>query len=234
MKRRSVLILGAAAVTLPFANAQFLGIGNATEWTQLLNFAQLIEIQLSTAQHLITAIQTYQQLMIAGRRLSNLQWHDAMTDIYNVAAIAQNGQGIAYSAADIDQQFRIKFPGFAKSQLPYLDHYQQWSQTALDTINGSLRGTGLSYRTLINEQQYLAHLRAASESAQGQMQALTVGNQVALATVNSLNSLRQLLLADMQSKNTFMAAQVQNDMDKKSGAATAAGHVDRKADGRKW
>jgi len=49
-------------------------------------------------------------------------------------------------------------------------------------------------------------------SADGRMQAIEVGNQISEQTVEQLMKLRQLMLADLQSKQAFQAAQIQNEV----------------------
>jgi P-type conjugative transfer protein TrbJ len=48
-------------------------------------------------------------------------------------------------------------------------------------------------------------------SADGRMQAIEVGNQISEQTVEQLMKLRQLVLADLQSKQAFQAAQIQKE-----------------------
>ncbi|MCU1329721.1 MAG: Conjugative transfer protein TrbJ [Bryobacterales bacterium] len=204
-------LLLATVLVIP-AYAQFLGVGNATEWTQIANNLQLVGMSAKQIQQLNTAIQTYQEALRAGRVLSNMQWRSAQQDLLNVAQITALGQGLSYSMADIDRQFRQSYPGFTPSAGPFFQQYQKWSQTALDTIQGSLRGSGLSYQTLKNEQQYTAYLQAQSSTSAGQMQAIQVGHQISIQNVNAMNHLRQLMLTDMQSKQAFQAYQLQKDM----------------------
>jgi P-type conjugative transfer protein TrbJ len=50
-----------------------------------------------------------------------------------------------------------------------------------------------------------------SMSADGRMQAIEVGTQLSEQTVEQLMKLRGLMLADLQSKQAFQAAQIQNE-----------------------
>jgi P-type conjugative transfer protein TrbJ len=199
------------------ASAQFFNIGGATEWTQLLNYAQLVGISAKQIQHVTTAIQTYQQIVQAGRLLTGMQWRDASSDLMNIAAIASNGQAMSFALRNLDQQFRTTYPGYTRT-IPrgsqnFAAQYEQWATVALDTIRGSLNGSSLSYSQLQNEQAYHQYLRNQAGSVQGQAQALQVGNQVGMATLDSLGKLREVILTNQQSVQVYQAAQLQEKID---------------------
>ena len=84
-----------------------------------------------------------------------------------------------------------------------------WSQTSLDTTLGTLRAAGLQGQQLQSEQAVLDRLRVMAQSSDGRMQALQVANQIAEQQVQQTMKLRQLMLADLQSKQAFQAAQMQ-------------------------
>src|SRR5262249_3266441 len=75
---------------------------------------------------------------------------------------------------------------------------------------------GLQSHQLQNEQTILRALRDMSETAEGRMEALQVGNQIAEQTVEQLMKLRQLMLADLQSKQVYQAQEVQKDAAKEA------------------
>jgi P-type conjugative transfer protein TrbJ len=50
-----------------------------------------------------------------------------------------------------------------------------------------------------------------AETADGRMEALQVANQIAEQEVQQLMKLRELMLADLQSKQTYQASEVQKD-----------------------
>ena len=209
MKRRTLFVLALAPLTR--AKAQFPGI-DATEATQLWNHAELVTQIAKQIEHIQIALNTYNQIMIAGRLLSNMQWTNAMQDLTNMAGIVQMGQGLAYSMAQLDQSFADKYPGFAATTQPYFKQYQKWSQSSLDTIRGTLRGSALQYQQLQSEQLYTLYLQQQNNSAVGQMQAIQSGNQISVEMLKSIGKLRQLMLADMQSKQAYQAYNVQKEM----------------------
>jgi type IV secretion system protein TrbJ len=209
----SFFVLG--RLPLSRLKAQLFGFGGATEWTQLANMGQLISANSTLLKQFLTMMQTYQQILIAGQRLSQMQWTDAMSDMMNVFDVVNIGQGMAFDLANMDRQFRENYPGFANSTpdlTPYYQRYEKWAQMNLDTVRGTLRGVGVSYQQLRNESAYRQYLQSQSTSAVGQMQALQISNQVGVATLDSLAKLRQILLLDLRSKQTFQAMQAQRDI----------------------
>jgi P-type conjugative transfer protein TrbJ len=150
----------------------------------------------------------YENLLRNTATLPSQVFGNIMADLTALAAIVQNGMALAYSLADLDGQFRARFPGYATTHAYYAD-YRTWSQTSLDTTLGALRAAGLQSQQLQSEQTVLNALRGMAQSADGRMQALQVANQIAEQQVEQLMKLRELMLADLSSKQAYQAAQVQ-------------------------
>jgi P-type conjugative transfer protein TrbJ len=100
------------------------------------------------------------------------------------------------------------FPGY-KADNKYFVQYKKWSDTTLDTIRGVLRAAGLQSRQLATEQAVIEALRRKAASPVGRMQALQVLQQLAENQVEQLMKLRQLMIADLSSKQAYQAAVIQ-------------------------
>jgi P-type conjugative transfer protein TrbJ len=74
---------------------------------------------------------------------------------------------------------------------------------------GTLRAAGLQGQQLQSEQAVLSNLRSMAQSSDGRMQALQVLGDIAEQQVQQLMKLRQLMLADLQSKQAYQATQIQ-------------------------
>lgn len=183
----------------------------ATETTQLMNYGQLLSQYIRQGQQLSQEISQLEEMVRNGQPLPSQIFGSVMADLNQLAAIVQGGQALAYSMANLDSEFTSRFPGYAYTAGTYYQNYQVWSQTSLDTTLGTLRAAGLQGQQLQSEQSVLAALRTMAMSANGRMQAIEVGNQISEQTVEQLMKLRQLMLADLQSKQAFQAAQVQNE-----------------------
>src|SRR5207237_285030 len=139
-----------------------------------------------------------------------------MDDIHALADIVQGGQALAYSLANLDSEFRSRFRGYAYSARSYYSDYRNWSETSLDTTRSTLRAVGLQSQQLQNEQSVMAAVRNMARSANGRMKALQVANQIAEQQVQQLMKLRELMLVDLQSKETYQAHEVQKEAAKEA------------------
>lgn len=183
----------------------------ATEFTQILNYGQLVNQYLRQGTQLAEALKQTADMVKNTQVLTSQVFGPIMTDINSLASVVQGGMALAYSMANLDAQFRSRFPGYAYTPRTYFRDYRDWSQTSLDTTRSTLRAAGLQSDQLLNEQTILANLRAMSETADGRMEALQVANQIAEQQVQQLMKLRELMLADLQSKQTYQAHEVQKD-----------------------
>jgi len=153
----------------------------------------------------------YAELLKQSRPLSHQSFGAIQQDLSQLGQIVQGGQSLSYSMSNLDAQFRSTFPGYASRTSGYFDDYRKWSQTSLDTTMNSLRAAGLQGTQLNNSQALLGQLRDMSTGADGQMEAVEVGNELAEQQVEELMSLRQLMLTDLQSKQAYQAEQIQKE-----------------------
>ena len=187
-------------------------VGNlATETTQLFNYGELVAQYLRQGEQLSQEIQQLEEMVRNGKALPGQVFGNVLNDLNQLGTIVQGGFALAYSMANLDAEFRSRFPGYGYTSGTYYRDYRVWSQTTLDTTLGTLRAAGLQGKQLQSEQSILAALRAMATSADGRMQAIEVGNQISEQTVEQLMKLRQLMLADLQSKQAFQAAQIQKE-----------------------
>src|SRR5215469_1964041 len=204
----------------------------ATEVTQLLNHAQLIMQYIRQGEQLANEINMYADMVKNSRTLSAHNFGAIMNDINALANIVQGGRALAYSLGNLDQQFRQTYPGYGYNAGAYYGQYRNWSQTSLDTTLGTLRAAGLQGRQLQSEQAILLALRQMATSADGRMQAIEVGNQISEQAVEQLMKLRQLMLADLQSKQAFQAAQIQKEARNHAATEQFFNYVAPASDGR--
>ena len=180
----------------------------ATEYTQLLNHAQLLMQYIRQAEQLKTAIDQLQDAVRNSRFTTRLTFGGIAQDIESLDRIVMGGQALAYSLGNLDALFAETFPGY-KPPTQYFREYNKWATTALDTTRGVLRTAGLQSRQMATEQAVLTALRAQATSPEGRMQALQVLQQISEQQVQQLMKLRQLMIADLSSKQAYQAATVQ-------------------------
>jgi P-type conjugative transfer protein TrbJ len=209
-QKQIAIAVCAVLMCVPLAGAGILA-NISTETTQLANYAQLLAQYIRQGEQLTQQILLLREMVRNGKPVPSQIFGSVMADLNQLAAIVQGGRALAYSMANLDGEFRSRFPGYGYQAGAYYRDYRVWSQTALDTSLSTLRAAGLQGQQLQSEQSVLAALRTMAMSADGRMQAIEVGNQISEQTVEQLMKLRQLMLADLQSKQAFQAAQMQNE-----------------------
>jgi len=182
----------------------------ATEVTQLLNHAQLVMQYLRQAQQLAEAIKQTTDMLKNSRVLPSQVFGPIASDINALASIVQGGQALAYSLANLNTLFTARFPGYGYTGSGYFAQYRTWSQTSLDTTLGALRAAGLQGQQLQSEQSILNALRSMAETTDGRLEALQVIGQISEQQVQQLMKLRELMMADMSSKQAYQGAVIQN------------------------
>jgi P-type conjugative transfer protein TrbJ len=233
MLRRGAL-LAAIGVTVPVLRVSTAGIagGFATEWTQLANNLQLVNSYIRQGEQLRQEILMVLDMAKNTATLPAQVFGPITNDIAQLANIVQGGRALAYSMGNLDAEFRTRFRGWGYNSRTWYTDYRNWSQTSLDTTLGTLRAAGLQGQQLQNEQAVLNRLRAMAQSSDGRMQALQVANQIAEQQVQQIMKLRQLMLADLQSKQTFQAAQMQRQAASESASEQFFTFGGRTGDGR--
>jgi len=181
----------------------------ATEVTQLLNHAELVLAYIRQGLQLENELAMYANMLRNTKNLSPQTFGTIQADINALAQIVQGGQALAYSLGNIDQLFRSTYPGYGTYPTVYYSNYQNWSQTSLNTTLGALRAAGLQSQQMQSEQMVINSLESMSQTADGQMQALNVLGEISDQQVQQLMKLRELMMADMSSKQAYQAAMIQ-------------------------
>lgn len=212
LSRRSAMLTAAAAFLGSARQAQAGIVGGfATEWTQLANNLQLITTYIRQGEELRQKILMVIDMAKNTAELPFQVFGPIMAEIGQLAGIVQSGRSLAYSMANLDAEFRNRFRGWGYNARAWFTDYKNWSQTSLDTTLGTLRAAGLQGQQMQSEEAVLRQLRGMANSSDGRMKAIQVANQIAEQQVQQLMKLRQLILADLQSKQAFQAAQIQRE-----------------------
>jgi type IV secretion system protein TrbJ len=208
MRRSLIAVIALSAFTLQAPQRAQAGVF-ASEFTQLLNHAQLVMQYLRQAEQLAQAIKQTTNMVRNSKLLPGQVFGPISNDLNALASIVQGGQALSYSLANLDSLFKTRFPGYGYSGTGYFVRYRDWSQTSLDTTLGALRVAGLQGQQLNSEQSVLTNLRSMAQTTGGQMEALQVMGQISEQQVQQLMKLRELMMADMSSKQSYQAAIIQ-------------------------
>ncbi|WP_457579590.1 P-type conjugative transfer protein TrbJ [Ensifer adhaerens] len=234
ISNRVVPVLAAIAMAslspLPARSGSATGV--ATEWTQLANNAQLVELlkssglqvdnQLTQISQLAEQIQNqlkiYDNMLQNTARLPDHIWGEVERDLNQLRGIVENGQSIAFSMGNADDVLQQRFKSYAdlKKNLPngesFSSTYRAWSETNRDTIAGTLRAASLTADQFDTEEGTMGEIRSMSQSADGQMKALQVGHQLAAQQVSQMQKLRGLVSQQMTMMGTWLQSE-QTDKD---------------------
>jgi P-type conjugative transfer protein TrbJ len=206
--RKGIIVL--VLLVLAVQNPQRVKAGAfATEVTQLLNHAQLVMEYIRQGEQLTNELNMYADMLKNSRTLSGQTFGAVMNDINVLARIVQGGQALAYSLGNLDQLFRQTYPGYGYNVGAYYTQYRNWSQTSLDTTLGTLRAAGLQGQQLQSEQAILNSLRSSLQGTDGRLEALQTLGDISEQQVEQLMKLRELMMADMSSKQAYQAAVIQ-------------------------
>lgn len=207
--------------------------GQATEWTQLANNAELVKLLESSgvqvenqvqqiaqlAEQIQNQLNIYQNMLQNTAQLPSHIWGQVENDLNRLQSVVARGNGVAFSMGNIDDVLKQRFQSFAdmKTNLPngeaFSSSYQSWSDTNRDTIGGTLKAANLTAEQFSSEESTMASLRSMSESADGQMKALQVGHQIASQEVAQLQKLRGLVSQQMTMMGTwYQSEQAQKDL----------------------
>lgn len=240
MRKQSwfVIALSVALIGIPMrqASAQFWNPLASTEMTQLLNHAQLVMNYLKEAQTALNAIQMAQMMVREGQMLAQHPSTNIMSDLSMLSTIMVQSQGLAGDMASMDAKFRQMYGAYngPDPAISYALKYNNWASTTLKTLNGSLNAAGFQGGMLQNEQLWMRQIQAMNQLPMGRDQSLQLGNTIATEEVAQLQALRQLMIADMQSKAAFTAQQVNIQQSQQAAAQAGFAYGNWTADTRAW
>jgi type IV secretion system protein TrbJ len=200
----------------------------ATEITQLLNNVELMHQTLQQAEELSNQLQMLNNMAQNLKNIPDQIWTPAFRDLQSLMNVVKQGEALAFSASNISEDFQHKFKGFVPATNFQTD-YKTWSNTVRDSIRASLSAANLQSQQFATEEAALSTLRSMSQSSEGRMQAIQVGNQVAVEQVAQLQKLRALVMAQMQAQNAYMAGQQQEKDNAKAAEETFYKYSDPRA-----
>lgn len=198
--------------------------GAATEWTQLANNAQLVDLLKSSgiqvdnqltqitqlAEQIENQLKIYQNMLQNTAQLPEHIWGDIEGELSKLRDIVGQGQGIAFSMGNGDDLLRQRFKSYADLKTDtesFSSTYQSWSDTNRGTIAGTLKAAALTAESFDTEEGTMDALRSMSETADGQMKALQVGHQLAAQQVAQMQKLRGLVSQQMTMMGTWLQSE---------------------------
>jgi P-type conjugative transfer protein TrbJ len=198
------LSVGTMLYTSPAA-AQWVVVDPTNYIANFMTQLRAVQSNINEVQQIQQQLQQIKYMAENSKNLSGGDWGGAVDAIGRLGSVLQQGQAIAVSGKNFEQTFKAKFPGYIAGA-DYNATYADWNQTTLDSVMGAMRVANLQTSGIANERQALASLRSAASSTGGQKQALDAANQIALAQVEQMQQLRELMTAQLQAQGSYMAA----------------------------
>lgn len=202
---------------LPPARAWMVWCNNCSDiWGQSSQLAKEIETAINTAEQLRTQIQQYQNMLTQGLSLPDSMFGSITGDLQRLQSLYQQGQALAAGQTDFDQRFRRQFGQYdtylrqsGKDPNYISNSYRQWNEQGSDAMRVAMRASGQNVSAIAAEDALLAQLVSRSQNAQGRMQAIQAGNEIAAQQVQQLQKLRLLMDAQIQSQSLWYAQQIE-------------------------
>lgn len=215
------------ALGLAFGAASTLGLRPAsafvvyctncsTVFSQVMQYAQQVETAANTAQQLETQIQQYQNMLLQGLSLPTSAFQQLTSNFSQIQSLYNQSTALAGNLSNFDRNFQSKFPGYSTylnkigTNPNYVQSfYNQWTQNGLDSNKTAMAVAGDNVNQIPAEDQTLAGLVNQSQSAQGRLQAIQAGNQIAAQQVQQMQKLREMMNAQIQNESTYYAQDIQ-------------------------
>lgn len=199
-------------------------VTGATEFTQILNNGELIALGGQNAEQIANQltqitnqveminnqISIYENMLQNTLSLPQQVWGEVEQNLGQLQDIVQQGQAIAFSMGNLDDTLQQRFESYANftanglpSEDTFSTMYQTWSDTNRDTISSTLKAAGYTAAQFTTEEATMQKLRAHSQSAEGQKQALQVGHEIAAQQVEQMQKLRGLVSQQMTMMGTW-------------------------------
>jgi len=233
MKKLGLSTVCAAMLFTTSANAGSVGgFGGSLEITQDAQWAadigdRAISYSKQLQQYATQLQQYYTQLQEWQRKIQGLQMM-----VQNIGQLPENmknqflnmaqqmkqsmeqGQAIAYTAANINQRFERSFKGYDQylqqalnGNLDFSSEYQNIYKTTKDTALNALKTLGIQERDLQNDQRFMQRLRTAMNTAQGTEAAIAVANQLAYHQTQSIQKLQKTVMTQSNLQAEWIAHQ---------------------------
>lgn len=199
------------------AQAHAGAVAGATEPTQILNNVSLIASYAEQAQQTITQFNQYQAMLrnlinstpseLLGQ-VAGALWTDSnMTQTFkDLQTIVMAGQKVSYTLSNAETMFKQLHPGYG-SAFDFKNGYKSWSQNTLGAVQNAMSVMGAHVQNFATEESMVKELSRRSQSAVGQLQALQAGNDIGVAMVGQMQSLRQMQMAQLQAQSAYIASQ---------------------------
>jgi len=181
----------------------------STTWTQLLQYAKEAQSLATQMQQYETQLQQYANMITNTVALPQEIWGTVQSDIMRVQSLSNAASLLSGNAGSIITRLQSAsaYASQAASLGDIAGQFTTWQQTIGNNLSTLGRTLGLQESQQQNETSILQALQQHSQSAQGQMQAIQAGNELAGANAAQLAQIQATLVSTAQMQATGMAVQ---------------------------
>ena len=178
----------------------------STEFTQLMNNAELINIYANDLQQLQQQIQMYQNMYANTLGIPIQAWSGIASRLTSLVSTIQNTQGIVNASTDAIANMQTQY-GNGNLLANHQQNLTNWNNGLNNQIGAALQQLGYNANNFTNTQSALQQIQIASQSATGRLQAIQAGNQIAGIMVNETQALHGTIIAAEQARLNAIAKQ---------------------------
>jgi type IV secretion system protein TrbJ len=182
----------------------------STTWTQLLQYAKEAQSMATQLQQYQTQLEQYANMVTNTVALPQEIWGTVQSDIMQIQALSNAASLLSGNSGSMIS--RLQSASAYANQVGNLGNiagqFGTWQLTIGNNLSTMGRTLGLQESQQQNQAAILQALQQHSQSAQGQMQAIQAGNELAGANVAQLAQIQATLTAtaQMQASNAAVAA----------------------------
>lgn len=187
----------------------------ATLTQQAMQLAKEVQTAMNTYDTMRTVMDQYQDMLTQAKDLPNSIFESLQSDLRRIERLYQEGQSIAYTMANIEQQFRKDYPDYEKylgkvtTSKYYPQQYRDWAKAGFDNARIAIQAAGINVNSMADEDTLLDSLVQRSANAEGRMQAIQAGNEIAAQQVQQMQKLREMMATSITLQSNYYAQQTQ-------------------------
>jgi P-type conjugative transfer protein TrbJ len=189
-----------------------------TEFTQLANNLQLAD-QLARQIELVQqSIRQSENLLLNTAGLDRFQFGNALSELKQVSGVLAQAKALSFASSGLEAKFAEKYQDYGSYLRQQIDvealgqKYQQWSEDTNSSVLTALKAAGLHTSQIEGSEDALfKQLESLATTAEGRMQALQTGNQIALAAARQTQKLRQIMLTQIWLQAMYMQMRADRD-----------------------
>lgn len=199
--------------------------GEATEWTQIANNAELValvgketqnvalnsEQLLTQVETLQTQLLSYQNMIRNTLNLPETIWRDVEGSLKELHSVMSEAKSLASDGGQLAEVLNSKMlldPLFEASGLSkgeFEGRYDKWTELSNSALSATLAASRMTIEDVKTEAQALSRIQDQGKSVKGQVEAIQVGNELAASVAHQLTKLRSITAAQNEQTSVFQA-----------------------------